>query len=49
MEHTDLLIRFGTALLIGVLIGLQRESARLKEDAKALAEVRTFPLIALLG
>ena len=49
MEHTDLLIRFGTALLIGVLIGLQREYARLKEDAKALAEVRTFPLIALLG
>ena len=49
MEHTDLLIRFGIALLIGVLIGLEREYARLKEDAKAFAGVRTFPLIALLG
>jgi len=49
MEHTDLVWRFGIALLIGLLIGLEREYARLKEDVKSFAGVRTFPLIALLG
>jgi uncharacterized membrane protein (DUF4010 family) len=49
MEHPELLWRFGIALLIGVLIGLEREYARLKEEVKAFAGVRTFPLIALLG
>ena len=33
----------------GVLIGLEREHARLQEEIKAFAGVRTFPLIALLG
>jgi uncharacterized membrane protein (DUF4010 family) len=49
MEHPELVLRFGIALLIGVLIGLEREYARLKEEVKAFAGVRTFPLIALLG
>jgi uncharacterized membrane protein (DUF4010 family) len=49
MQHPELLLRFGIALLIGVLIGLEREYARLKEDVKAFAGVRTFPLVALLG
>lgn len=49
MEHPELLLRFGIALLIGVLIGLEREYARLKEEVKAFAGVRTFPLIAILG
>ena len=49
MEHPELILRFAIALLIGVLIGLEREYARLKEDVKAFAGVRTFPLIALLG
>ncbi|MFN2221908.1 MAG: MgtC/SapB family protein [Candidatus Promineifilaceae bacterium] len=49
MEHTELLLRFGIALLIGVLIGLEREYARLREEVKAFAGIRTFPLIALLG
>jgi uncharacterized membrane protein (DUF4010 family) len=48
MDHT-ILLRFGTALLIGVLIGAEREYARLREDVKSFAGVRTFPLIALLG
>lgn len=49
MPHTELVARFGIALFIGVLIGLEREYARLKEDVKAFAGVRTFPLISLLG
>ena len=49
MEHYELALRFGIALLIGVLIGLEREFARLKEEVKSFAGVRTFPLIALLG
>jgi uncharacterized membrane protein (DUF4010 family) len=49
MEHQELIYRFGIALFIGVLIGLEREFARLKEEVKAFAGVRTFPLIALLG
>jgi uncharacterized membrane protein (DUF4010 family) len=49
VQHAELLLRFGIALLIGVLIGLEREYARLKEEIKAFAGIRTFPLIALLG
>jgi uncharacterized membrane protein (DUF4010 family) len=49
VQQSELLFRFGIALLIGVLIGLEREYARLKEEVKAFAGVRTFPLIALLG
>ncbi len=49
MPHTELVARFGIALFIGILIGLEREYARLKEDVKAFAGVRTFPLISLLG
>lgn len=49
METTELALRFGIALLIGILIGVEREYARLKEDVKSFAGVRTFPLIALLG
>jgi uncharacterized membrane protein (DUF4010 family) len=48
VDHT-ILLRFGTALLIGLLIGAEREFARLKEDVKSFAGVRTFPLISLLG
>jgi uncharacterized membrane protein (DUF4010 family) len=49
MQHSEMLFRFGIALLIGVLIGLEREYARLKEEVTAFAGVRTFPLIALMG
>ena len=49
MPHSELVVRFGIALFIGVLIGLEREYARLKEEVKAFAGVRTLPLISLLG
>jgi len=49
MQHPELLLRFGIALLIGILIGLEREFSRQKEEGKAFAGIRTFPLIALLG
>ena len=49
MGIADLALRYGIALLIGVLIGVEREYARLKEEVKSFAGVRTFPLIALLG
>ena len=49
MLDLDLVLRFGIALLIGILIGLQREFARMQQEIKAFAGIRTFPLIALLG
>jgi uncharacterized membrane protein (DUF4010 family) len=49
MEHTELILRFAIALLIGLLIGLEREFARVKEEVKSFAGIRTFPLISLLG
>ena len=49
MDTADLALRYGIALLIGLLIGAEREFARLREEVKSFAGVRTFPLIALLG
>lgn len=47
---TDLFLRFGAALLIGVLIGLQREYAYGNHQNGGLfAGVRTFALMALFG
>jgi len=49
----DLFYRFGVALVIGLLIGLQREYAFQKsehpQEEELLAGARTFPLISLLG
>lgn len=47
----DLFYRFGAALLIGLLVGLQREFAhvRQKEEEKFFAGTRTFALLGLLG
>ena len=50
--HTTLFFRFGIALFIGVLIGLQREYSydeENKPDEKAFAGVRTFSLLGLAG
>ncbi|MFC1592149.1 MgtC/SapB family protein [Thermodesulfobacteriota bacterium] len=44
-ELTVLFQRFGIALALGLIIGIERE----KEKAEAFAGIRTFPLIALLG
>jgi len=53
ISNIDLFYRFGVALVIGLLIGLQREYAfRRREDRadeELFAGARTFPLIALLG
>jgi uncharacterized membrane protein (DUF4010 family) len=49
----DLFYRFGVALVIGLLVGLQREYAFQKQSSteatELLAGARTFPLIGLLG
>jgi uncharacterized membrane protein (DUF4010 family) len=48
----ELFYRFGVALVIGLLIGLQREYAFREDKERAgelLAGARTFPLISLLG
>jgi uncharacterized membrane protein (DUF4010 family) len=41
--------RFGFALLIGALIGLEREFHQQKEEIPDFAGIRTYSLIALLG
>lgn len=45
----DLLLRFGVALAIGFMIGLQREYAFLEKQQTPLAGERTFALMALVG
>jgi len=49
MTQASLFSRFGAALAIGVLVGLQREYAYGGSDNELFAGVRTFPLISLLG
>ena len=41
--------RLAVALLVGLLIGLDRERAEVRKDRTLFAGVRTFPLIALAG
>ena len=43
------LVRLVVALLIGFLIGLERERAEVRKGRELFAGVRTFPLIALAG
>lgn len=40
---------FLTALMIGLLVGIERERSKSQQGEKAIFGVRTFPLIALLG
>lgn len=49
--NIDLFYRFGTALLIGLLVGLQREYAHLQEtqEEKTFGGARTFALLGLTG
>ncbi len=52
MEPHDLFLRFGVALSLGFLIGLQREYAEYSEDEAGhdmFAGVRTFALLGLSG
>jgi uncharacterized membrane protein (DUF4010 family) len=48
MEGLDLLTRFGVALTIGLLVGMQREFSQ-GGNRRLFAGVRTFPLLALTG
>jgi len=49
MEDTSLFFRFGTALFIGILIGMQREFAFEKKDKELATGVRTLSLMGLIG
>jgi uncharacterized membrane protein (DUF4010 family) len=49
MTNYDLILRFGSALLIGVLIGLQREYAYGDPSGGLFAGARTFALMSLFG
>ncbi len=49
MTEYSLFLRFGAALLIGVLIGLQREYASSDSEEELFAGARTFALMALFG
>jgi uncharacterized membrane protein (DUF4010 family) len=49
MGQVDLFYRFGAALAIGFLIGLQREYAHDSVDQEIFAGVRTFALMGLAG
>jgi uncharacterized membrane protein (DUF4010 family) len=46
---SDSLQSLAVALLVGLLIGLDRERAELRKKQPLFAGIRTFPLIALLG
>jgi uncharacterized membrane protein (DUF4010 family) len=48
-DHINLFYRFGAALVIGILVGLQREYAYGDPDREMFAGVRTFALMALVG
>ncbi|MBN2413237.1 MgtC/SapB family protein [candidate division KSB1 bacterium] len=49
MEHYSIFYRFGVALIIGFLVGLQREYAFKHQGKELAAGVRTFSLISLIG
>lgn len=49
MAQADLFYRFGIALIIGILIGLERERSKLQSSQELLAGVRTFALFGLAG
>jgi hypothetical protein len=49
MDDLDLFLRFGIALAIGLLVGMQREYSQAGRKQRLFAGVRTFPLLALSG
>ncbi len=49
MDDLHPFLRFGIALAIGVLIGMEREHSAQTDDERRFAGVRTYPLFALLG
>lgn len=49
IPQTELFYRVGVALVIGILVGLQREYARAGDGTEEFAGVRTFALFGLAG
>ncbi len=49
MQQANLFYRFGAALVIGILVGLQREYSYDEPDMEIFAGARTFALLALTG
>lgn len=49
LTQTELIYRFGVALVIGILVGLQRQYSHGGQDREIFAGVRTFALAGLLG
>ena len=49
MSQVELFYRFGVALVIGILIGLEREHSSESPGREIIAGVRTFALISLAG
>ncbi len=49
LDQTDLFFRLGMAMLLGVLIGIEREYSANQKMQKMFAGVRTFGLFGLLG
>ena len=49
MVELSLMQNFGVALLLGLIVGLEREFQHQKEKAKDFAGIRTFILIAVFG
>jgi uncharacterized membrane protein (DUF4010 family) len=49
LEEPTLYIRFGVALIVGILVGLQREYAFDLRDKEIFAGTRTFALMAVTG
>ena len=48
-DSTDVALGLGLALLVGALVGLERERHAAVEKRRGAAGIRTFPLIALVG
>jgi uncharacterized membrane protein (DUF4010 family) len=49
LSQSDLFYRLGVALLIGVVVGLQRQHAHGGHEKELFAGVRTFALLGLIG
>ncbi|MBU0494004.1 MAG: MgtC/SapB family protein [Chloroflexi bacterium] len=49
LSLSELFMRFGVALLLGILVGLEREHAMLEAKTRHYGGLRTFALVALLG
>jgi hypothetical protein len=45
----DAILNFGTALLIGALVGIEREKRKADEHEPSIGGLRTFIVMALLG